>query len=123
MYKRQRFNLGCIGARTTAFKTVRFDEIAMQKHGINVESLDLSELIWKVEHMADDEARVAEKLAHLRAYTDFSKVPEKNAVTLAKISCVLTSTFRTITSTPWRCAAGTSWRPTCACAPASVICL
>ena len=85
----KRFNLGCIGARTTAFKTVRFDEIAMQKHGINVESLDLSELIWKVEHMADDEARVAEKLAHLRAYTDFSKVPEKNAVTLAKISCVL----------------------------------
>ena len=26
---------------------------------------------------------------NLRAYTDFSKVPEKNAVTLAKISCVL----------------------------------
>ncbi len=39
----KRFNLGCIGARTTAFKTVRFDEIAMQKNGINVESLDLSE--------------------------------------------------------------------------------
>lgn len=29
----KRFNLGCIGARTTAFKTVRFDEIAMQKIG------------------------------------------------------------------------------------------
>lgn len=27
----KRFNLGCIGARTTAFKTVRFDELAMQK--------------------------------------------------------------------------------------------
>ena len=40
----KRFNLGCIGARTTAFKTTRFDEIAMQKHGINVESFDLSEL-------------------------------------------------------------------------------
>ena len=32
----KRFNLGCIGARTTAFKTTRFDEIAMQKHGIKV---------------------------------------------------------------------------------------
>ena len=27
----KRFNLGCIGARTNAFKTVRFDEVAMQK--------------------------------------------------------------------------------------------
>ena len=44
----KRFNLGCIGARTTAFKTTRFDEIAMQKHGINVESFDLSELFFKV---------------------------------------------------------------------------
>ena len=41
----RRFNLGCIGARTTAFKTVRFDEVTMQRHGINVESFDLSELI------------------------------------------------------------------------------
>ncbi len=40
----KRCNIGCIGARTTASKTVRFDEIAMQKYGINVESFDLSEL-------------------------------------------------------------------------------
>lgn len=25
----KRFNMGCIGARTTAFKTVRFDEVTM----------------------------------------------------------------------------------------------
>ena len=37
----KRCNIGCIGARTTAFKTVRFDEITMQKYGINVESFDL----------------------------------------------------------------------------------
>ena len=39
----KRFTIGCIGARTTAFKTVRFDELTMQRHGINVESFDLSE--------------------------------------------------------------------------------
>ncbi|MCQ2430168.1 MAG: hypothetical protein MJ192_07555, partial [Clostridia bacterium] len=44
----KRFNLGCIGARTTAFKTVRFDEVTLQRYGINVESFDLSELIFKV---------------------------------------------------------------------------
>ena len=38
----KRFNVGCVGARTTAFKTVCFDEITLQKYGINMESFDLS---------------------------------------------------------------------------------
>ena len=85
----KRFNLGCIGARTTAFKTVRFDEIAMQKMGINVESFDLSELFAKVEEKKNDDPVVVAKLEHLRSYTDFSQVPEANAYTLAKVSVVL----------------------------------
>ncbi len=85
----KRFNLGCIGARTTAFKTVRFDEIAMQKHGINVESFDLSELFAKVEEKQDTDPVVIAKLERLRNYTDFSRVPEKNAYTLAKVSVVI----------------------------------
>ena len=53
----KRFNLGCIGARTTAFKTVRFDEVTLQRYGINVESFDLSELVFKVQaKKADDDA-------------------------------------------------------------------
>ena len=85
----KRFNLGCIGARTTAFKTVRFDEIAMQKHGINVESFDLSELFEKVKSKADDDAVVLAKLEHLKNYTDFSLVPAANALTLAKVSVAI----------------------------------
>ena len=38
----KRFTIGCIGARTTAFKTVRFDELTMQRHGINVESFGIN---------------------------------------------------------------------------------
>ena len=34
--------VGAIGARTTAFKTVRIDEVALQRHGITMETLDLS---------------------------------------------------------------------------------
>lgn len=85
----KRFNIGCIGARTTAFKTVRFDEIALQKYGINVESFDLSELIWKTEHMADDDTRVIEKAKRLSDYTDFSHVPAQNKLTLSKIGVVI----------------------------------
>ena len=85
----KRFNVGCIGARTTAFKTVRFDEITLQKYGINVESFDLSELIFQVNKLADTDARVLEKTARLESYSDFSRVPEENKRTLAKMSVVI----------------------------------
>ena len=85
----KRFNVGCIGARTTAFKTVRFDELALQKYGITVESFDLSELIFKVNAMDDADARVMAKEAALKGYTDCSKVPAENMATLAKVSVVL----------------------------------
>lgn len=85
----KRFNLGCIGARTTAFKTVRFDELTMQRHGINVESFDLSELVDFVNKKADDDAKVLEKEKVLMNYADFSTMPAQNKRTLAKISVVI----------------------------------
>ena len=85
----KRFNLGCIGARTTAFKTVRFDEIALQKHGINVESFDLSEVFDKIAAMKDDDPALAVKIEHLKNYTDFSQVPEMNMLNLGKLAVVI----------------------------------
>ena len=85
----KRFNLGCIGARTTAFKTVRFDEITLQKYGINVESFDLSEVFGKIAAKADDDAAVTAKIGHLKQYTDCSLVPEKNMLNLGKLAVVI----------------------------------
>jgi L-fucose isomerase-like protein len=85
----RRFNLGALGARTTAFKTVRFDEVALQRYGINVESFDLSELIYKVGQTKNDDPRVLAKKARLLDYADFSLVPEENRNTLSKISVVI----------------------------------
>ena len=87
----RRFNLGCIGARTTAFKTVRFDEITMQKYGINVEAFDLSEVFVRVHKKENGDPAVAARLERLRNYTDFSKVPEENALMLAKVPWSSTS--------------------------------
>ena len=61
----KRFNLGCIGARTTAFKTVRFDEVTLQRYGINVESFDLSELIDFVNQKKDDDPEVLAKIKQI----------------------------------------------------------
>lgn len=85
----KRFNVGCLGARTTAFKTVRFDEIALQKYGINVESFDLSEVFFKVGQKTEDDEAVLAKIERLKAYTDFSQVPDSNMLTLAKVAVII----------------------------------
>lgn len=90
----RRFNLGCIGARTTAFKTVRFDEVTLQRYGINVESFDLSELVDFVYKKKDDDPAVLAKIERLENYADFSRVPEKNRRTLAKVSVVIDEYIR-----------------------------
>lgn len=85
----KRFTIGAIGARTTDFKTVRFDETALQKHGITVETIDLSDLISRVKNMADDLEEVVNKIEYLKEYSDFSSLPEANMNNLAKLSLVL----------------------------------
>ncbi len=85
----RRFTIGCIGARTTAFKTVRFDELTMQRHGINVESFDLSELFELVRAKDDCDEKVLEKKATLERYADFTRVPKDKKLMLAKISLVI----------------------------------
>ena len=85
----RRFTIGCIGARTTAFKTVRFDEVALEKYGITVESFDLSELFHKVDELKDDDVKVVAKMARLKGYSNFSLVPTDRMITLAKVSCAI----------------------------------
>ncbi len=85
----KRFNLGVIGARTTAFKTVRFDEITLQRYGINTESFDLSELFEFVRAKDDNDEKVIAKKAALEKYSNFSNVPEDKKIMLSKISVVI----------------------------------
>ncbi len=83
------FNVGCIGARTTAFKTVRYDELTAQRYGINIESFDLSELIHKVQNMDSNDEKVVAKRKRLEEFSDCSKVPNDNMNNLAKVSVVI----------------------------------
>ena len=85
----KRFTIGCIGARTTAFKTTRFDEIGLQKNGITVEAFDLSEVFFKVNAKEDNDPVVLAKKESLENYTDFSNVPEDKKIMLSKISVVI----------------------------------
>ena len=86
--------VGAIGARTTAFKTVRFDEMALQRHGITTETLDLSEIIRRVRQLPEKDPACREKADLLAGYTDFSEVPGAAMQTLVKLSVVLDQVAR-----------------------------
>jgi len=81
--------VGAIGARTTAFKTVRIDELALQQHGITMETLDLSEIIARVRGLATGDRKVRTKTGKLKQYASWDGVPEAALATLAKLGVIL----------------------------------
>jgi len=85
----RRCTIGAIGARTTKFMTVRFDELALQKYGITVKSFDLSELFARVRKMEPGRAALLDKAAYLKAYANFSCVPEGKLDTLARTAVAI----------------------------------
>ncbi len=61
----KRMAVGSIGARTTPFKTVRVDELALQAKGITVETVDLSEVFARIDRLYGESAAVKGKIAQL----------------------------------------------------------
>lgn len=88
------FSIGVLGARTSKFKTVRFDEITLQKYGITCESFDLSDLFYRVRQYADNDEKVSARREHLKAYTNCCAVPDDKMSTLAKVSVVIDDYMR-----------------------------
>jgi len=81
--------LGAIGARTTAFKTVRFDELALQRHGILVEALDLSEVFARMKDVCTCGEAFKDKKASLQAYTCWDGVPAESLEKITKLGVVI----------------------------------
>jgi L-fucose isomerase-like protein len=81
--------VGAIGARTTAFKTVRIDELALQRHGITMETVDLSDVFARMAELSATDPRLLAKAEKLRRYTCWNGVPAAALETLAKLGVVL----------------------------------
>src|SRR5512142_1721763 len=60
--------VGAIGARPAAFNTVRYSEKLLEASGISVETVDLSEILGRVDRMKDGDPAVAAKLQAINAY-------------------------------------------------------
>jgi L-fucose isomerase-like protein len=81
--------VGVLGARPAAFNTVRFSEKLMERHGISVETLDLSEVFGRVGRLKDDDPRVQAKIAGIQSYVPTQGVPAQPLVKMAKFGVVV----------------------------------
>lgn len=69
--------IGAIGARTTPFKTVRIDEVALQRRGVTIETFDMSDVFQRMRSVKPAEATYHEKSAQLRDLAVWDEVPER----------------------------------------------
>ena len=81
--------IGAIGARPAAFNTVRYSEKILEHHGISVETLDLSEIIGRINRMGDNDDPAQQKLAAIKHYVPTSGIPEEALMKMAKLGAVI----------------------------------
>jgi L-fucose isomerase-like protein len=79
--------LGAIGARPAAFNTVRYSEKLLQRSGISVETIDLSEVLGRAERLKESDYK--QKLAAIQAYTSCKGVPDDALVKMARLGVVV----------------------------------
>jgi L-fucose isomerase-like protein len=81
--------IGSIGARPTAFNTVRYSEKILESQGISVETLDLSEVIGRIQRMKDSDEAAQAKLKSIEKYVSTNDVPKEALLKMAKLGAVI----------------------------------
>jgi L-fucose isomerase-like protein len=86
--------VGAIGARPAAFNTVRFSEKLLERSGISVETLDLSEVMGWIAKMGDQDAAVKAKVEEIQGYTEVKGIPTQPVVKMAKLGVAIDDWMR-----------------------------
>jgi L-fucose isomerase-like protein len=81
--------LGAVGARPGAFNTVRYSEKLLERHGISVTTVDLSEFLAKAEKLDAKTATVKNKLSEITSYAPAPGVPAEKILQMAKLGVIL----------------------------------
>lgn len=81
--------IGAIGARPAAFNTVRYSEKLLERSGITVDTLDLSEVFGQIAKLPDHEERVQQKLATIKSYLPLNNTPEAALLKMSKLGVVI----------------------------------
>lgn len=81
--------LGAIGARPAAFKTVRYSEKLLERAGISVETIDLSEIFGRAARLKENDPSVTAKLEEMHAYVSERGVPQPALIKMARLGAVI----------------------------------
>ncbi|MFZ0336927.1 MAG: L-fucose/L-arabinose isomerase family protein [Terracidiphilus sp.] len=81
--------IGAIGARPTAFNTVRYSERIFETSGITIETIDLSEIFGRINKMKDTDDAAQAKLAAIKKYVTTSGIPDAALLKMAKLGAVI----------------------------------
>src|ERR1700723_3829532 len=87
--KLKNVRLGAIGARPAAFNTVRYSEKLLEASGITVETLDLSEVMGRIQRMKDNDDQAVSKLEAIQKYVSTAGVPQAALLKMAKLGAVV----------------------------------
>lgn len=87
----RKVRIGAVGARPGAFNTVRYSEKILQRHGISVVTVDLSQILGQADKLTKTDNSVRERLEAIRAYSPTGRTPEDKLVQIAKLDVVLHS--------------------------------
>jgi len=80
---------GALGARPAAFNTVRYSEKLLERSGISVETLDLSELFGRAAKLAANDAALEAKVTQITGYVSTKGVPSESVVKMARLGVVI----------------------------------
>jgi L-fucose isomerase-like protein len=81
--------LGALGARPAAFNTVRYSEKLLERSGISVETLDLSEAFGRINRLTNDDPAVKDKLDEITGYIPTKGIPQDSLFKMAKLGLVV----------------------------------
>jgi L-fucose isomerase-like protein len=81
--------LGAVGARPGAFNTVRYSEKILERNGISVTTVDLSEILGLAAKLGTTHPRVTRKVDEITAYASTKGVPPAKLVQMAQLGVVL----------------------------------
>lgn len=87
--KMKHMRIGVLGARTTAFKSVRFDEGALEARGCDVETLDMTQVFDKMKQISDTDPRMSIWEKELREISDISDAPRYAILNQCKLGIAL----------------------------------
>ena len=87
--KLRRARFGAVGARPGAFNTVRYSEKILEKYGISVTTVDLSEILGKAQKLDGGDGRVRAKIDAIHGYAPSKGVPDDKMIQMARLGVVL----------------------------------